>query len=529
MESSLQASPGSDNGDSKAEFRKPAGDAANRKYRRRSPVNRSPSSSGDSPRRKRSFSPVSRRDSAKISDDRHRKEDRRELDRDYGRGSYARRDNQGSSRTSNNQHDDYERRDKYAEDIKRDSSKFSTRSDRDSRDRANSDYSKHETEHRSRDSSRDFDRYSRDKSDGPGYRNRDKDRDISYAGNQKYKDRDASDRVSSGRRHTSSSTEDVKDGDRYKHKEDRGVRDSRLDSRRRLDPEKYRREGSTKYDGQERYKDRVYGEPEEDTKGKKSPRVEGQDSPAKKPNLFSVDSVSGYTKDEKQPSSSNQNTEKAYVTDADIDAAKLAAVRAAELVNKNLVGTGYMSTEQKKKLLWGSKKSTAAEESAHRWDSTIFADREKQEKFNKLMSLRLLWCLWPIVGCEGRHQSREQARYQRCREGENSVGFREAVHCRAATKGWSHSWIRSLIHKESWISNLFFGKLYCSCISFSDLTFVIMMKIWCVCLLYTSKLRVIGSVWIGTFSYFFSQVPKISMLLVNFIQELKSRYTQILI
>lgn len=31
-------------------------------------------------------------------------------------------------------------------------------------------------------------------------------------------------------------------------------------------------------------------------------------------------------------------------------------------VNKNLIGTGYMSTDQKKKLLWGNKKNTTAEE-----------------------------------------------------------------------------------------------------------------------------------------------------------------------
>lgn len=31
-------------------------------------------------------------------------------------------------------------------------------------------------------------------------------------------------------------------------------------------------------------------------------------------------------------------------------------------VNKNLVGTGYMSTDQKKKLLWGSKKNTTTVE-----------------------------------------------------------------------------------------------------------------------------------------------------------------------
>ncbi|KAK1279977.1 hypothetical protein QJS04_geneDACA015017 [Acorus gramineus] len=46
----------------------------------------------------------------------------------------------------------------------------------------------------------------------------------------------------------------------------------------------------------------------------------------------------------------------------DLDAAKVAAMKAAELVNRNLVGTGYMSTDQKKKLLWGSKKNAAAEE-----------------------------------------------------------------------------------------------------------------------------------------------------------------------
>ncbi|KAL0339774.1 UNVERIFIED_CONTAM: hypothetical protein Sradi_4494200 [Sesamum radiatum] len=47
-----------------------------------------------------------------------------------------------------------------------------------------------------------------------------------------------------------------------------------------------------------------------------------------------------------------------------------------------------MSTDQKKKLLWGNKKSTAVEESAHRWDTTMFGDRERQEKFNKLMGVK---------------------------------------------------------------------------------------------------------------------------------------------
>jgi hypothetical protein len=57
-------------------------------------------------------------------------------------------------------------------------------------------------------------------------------------------------------------------------------------------------------------------------------------------------------------------------------------------VNKNLVGfgvgAGRLSTDQKKKLLWGNKKSNPPESSAH-WDSNLFPDRERQEKFNKLM------------------------------------------------------------------------------------------------------------------------------------------------
>ncbi|KAF9597921.1 hypothetical protein IFM89_022623 [Coptis chinensis] len=78
-------------------------------------------------------------------------------------------------------------------------------------------------------------------------------------------------------------------------------------------------------------------------------------------------------------------------TAQDFNAAKVAAMKAAELVNKNLVGGGYMSTDQKKKLLWGSKKSAVAEEvffPAHRWDVPLFSDRERQEKFNKLMGVK---------------------------------------------------------------------------------------------------------------------------------------------
>ncbi|KAE8779448.1 dentin matrix acidic phosphoprotein 1 [Hordeum vulgare] len=75
----------------------------------------------------------------------------------------------------------------------------------------------------------------------------------------------------------------------------------------------------------------------------------------------------------------------------DLNAAKVAAMKAAELVNKNIVGfgvgTGRLSTDQKKKLLWGNKKSNPPETSTH-WDSNLFSDRERQEKFNKLMGVK---------------------------------------------------------------------------------------------------------------------------------------------
>jgi hypothetical protein len=80
-------------------------------------------------------------------------------------------------------------------------------------------------------------------------------------------------------------------------------------------------------------------------------------------------------------------------------------------VNRNIAafgaGTGRLSTDQKKKLLWGNKTSNPSEEvgvseymtfffvfisfslltlmlqTSKRWD--LFSDRERQEKFNKLM------------------------------------------------------------------------------------------------------------------------------------------------
>lgn len=73
----------------------------------------------------------------------------------------------------------------------------------------------------------------------------------------------------------------------------------------------------------------------------------------------------------------------------DLNVAKLAAMKAAELVNKNLGVSGYMSADQKKRLLWGSKKATAVEESGNnQWNMAHFSDPDRQEKFNKLMGVK---------------------------------------------------------------------------------------------------------------------------------------------
>ncbi|KAI7993088.1 hypothetical protein LOK49_LG12G02478 [Camellia lanceoleosa] len=66
----------------------------------------------------------------------------------------------------------------------------------------------------------------------------------------------------------------------------------------------------------------------------------------------------------------------------------LSFVEEIEELIRNLIGTGYMSTDQKKKLLWGNKKSTTTEEFGHHWDMALFSDRERQEKFNKLMGVK---------------------------------------------------------------------------------------------------------------------------------------------
>ncbi|GER52546.1 arginine/serine-rich coiled-coil protein 2 [Striga asiatica] len=334
------------NADSKAEFRKPSNDAANRKYRRRSPMAGSPSSSDGSPPRDRSSSPVPlRKDITKVADD--------EQKRDDGR-------NRTSSR-SHHRHDDHIRRDKRVDDYDRGYSKQSYRSSRDSRDNSNSNYSRSDREHPSRHYVKDVDTYSRAKSDGLGHRSRDKD---SYDRGDRY-----------GRTDYRKSSLDHKGDDYYSRRDSSGYRLKESSSRdyTEIDPndEKKRVDMGS-------HKVQINRDTKENS-GSMSDK--GEEAVAKKPKTLSPDG---------NAAGLDGPPEKSYVTDSDIDAAKVAAMKAAELVNKNLIGTGCMTADQKKKLLWGNKKNTSTEEPAHRWDTTMFGDRERQEKFNKLMGVKVV-------------------------------------------------------------------------------------------------------------------------------------------
>ncbi|KAM0067357.1 putative small acidic protein [Helianthus debilis subsp. tardiflorus] len=168
-------------------------------------------------------------------------------------------------------------------------------------------------------------------------------------------------------------------GHRSKYKKDDEKRSSWRDSKE-LDDMKYTRfEKGKSYDQETRgVKDRYFKEPRQ--------LLDDQSVATANKSNFSVGKDTEYTNDaskhvhEVQSSSSKQGQELA---------AQVAAMKAAELVNRNLIGTGAMSTDQKKKLLWGSKKTTPTQEVAHRWDTSMFSDRERQEKFNKLMGVKV--------------------------------------------------------------------------------------------------------------------------------------------
>lgn len=82
-------------------------------------------------------------------------------------------------------------------------------------------------------------------------------------------------------------------------------------------------------------------------------------------------------------------TTDATAASSDPEAAKMAAMKAAALVNINL--GGIKSVDEKKKLLWGSKdqqKPAAVASGTNRWETVRFADRDRQDKFHKLMGVK---------------------------------------------------------------------------------------------------------------------------------------------
>ncbi|XP_019245285.1 PREDICTED: splicing regulatory glutamine/lysine-rich protein 1 isoform X1 [Nicotiana attenuata] len=487
-----------ENVDSKGAFRKLSNDAANRKYRRRSPVGGGSSSSDGSPARQRSSSPIpSRKDEWRHKDD--------DLDRNSSRqgriGESHRQSDRQSSRSSRSHHrnEDYSRHDRHTDDDDKGYSKLSSHSHRDSRVNNYSNNSRRDNDHRSRVYPRDIDKHYRGRYDDSGHRSKDRERETSS-----FKDRDPSfDRVGSGRRYNNSSIDDSRYRERDRYKESRDSRDEKGDHRSDhksdnspayedsrsnrnesnsrkdssghrlkeasqfdemvLDGEKYIKEERKKYEDRDQYKERsYYRETKEKFEDRNVEFGKGRESPAKKSKFSGMEQSSEQGIDGMDPasaadgelsSSSKQgqgpNSELALeqgVKDSDIDAAKVAAMKAAELVNRNLIGTGIMTADQKKKLLWGNKKTTTdTEESTHRWDTSLFGDRERQEKFNKLMSLRLPWYIWPIVGCERRREDGEQTSHPRRREAEGAPdGFGEAIYCWTSPKRWPYSWTRAL-------------------------------------------------------------------------------------
>ncbi|KAL8136180.1 hypothetical protein AgCh_010690 [Apium graveolens] len=406
MDSNLPSSP-ADSDSAKAAFRKPSNDVVNRKYRRRSPVDGS--SSDGSPNGARESSPVvAKENSAKSFDDRRRQDDRRDSGREYGRSQYGRTNDshkhygRHSSRSTDSYHryDDY-KREKCVDEDERKYPRSSSRSNRDLRAGNHSDYASRDSQqNRSRDDRHSSDKYTHGRTDISGYRSRDRYGGSSPVEYQNNKDRGSSpDRVGSGDRQTNLNS-GVKYGELDKHRGTKHERDDKQDFERRHNSTS-RRDSSGASGGENKESDRQrHSKHEKREVAERSERrtsfSSGSHEKKLKLNSFDGSKDQGKHGNEKEHFTSQQAQtyvgkvipDQGVLKDSDIDAAKVAAMKAAELVNKNLAATGGLTTDQKKKMLWGSKKSTTVEEVTQRWDSSQFLDRERQEKFNKLMGVK---------------------------------------------------------------------------------------------------------------------------------------------
>ncbi|XP_010504580.1 PREDICTED: DEAD-box ATP-dependent RNA helicase 42 isoform X2 [Camelina sativa] len=354
-------------GDTTAAFRKPSNNGASRKYRRRALADDGSSSDG-SPERNQSSD--SRGNIRKDSEPAHtRKEDRRESDRSrYGRGDSHRHERY--SRDDDNYGSKREEYSRYERDA--------PRSSRDSRGGRHIDRTGVETEHsRSRNDSH---RHSRDKYSNSGHRLNSNDKVEDFSSRWRYADSRVEDKEKGFVR-----GRDFEDEKREKgFVRGRDLQDEKRDSRWSFG-DRHSRDERKELDNREISKEKdVHVKSPRDRPDGKCLATENRDTHSKK--------LKGFISEKFTHGSSNEEKQTSIIkpSPGDVDAAKVAAMQAAELVNKNLVGTGYLTTDQKKKLLWGKKKSTAAEESAHRWDSAsaLIGDPERQEKFNKLMGVK---------------------------------------------------------------------------------------------------------------------------------------------
>ncbi|GMH29411.1 hypothetical protein Nepgr_031254 [Nepenthes gracilis] len=408
--------------------------ATNRKYRHHSPVDSS--SSDGSPKHKHSLSPVSLKEEAKVSNFQSRKGDRsnaRGSNRNqHGRSNdsyeYSSRSSQGYSLR-----DGHSRHGKHADEDDRNYSRLSSRSAREPRGSSHSDCKEREGDYiMSRDHHGDGDKYTRDKSDSVGYTSKDKEREKPSQDYRKFRYKDSS----SDRRHDKLTAEENRYDDHDRHVRDRDNRDGKRDyswssrvhkgDRTTFYGEYTGRRGDTDSErdgGGYHMKESFKGEAKELDSKKEKKKYDGQDinrnkdapgtelgerfekgsgfaseieeSAAKRHKLFNLDK---YTDQRTEGSKHVQEPVGKVTADhapvscsesaTNVNAAKVAAMKAAELVNKDLLGTGVMTADQKKKLLWGNKKSSSSEESSHRWDTTLFSDRDRQEKFNKLMGVK---------------------------------------------------------------------------------------------------------------------------------------------
>ncbi|XP_050363550.1 uncharacterized protein LOC126782363 isoform X2 [Argentina anserina] len=433
---------------------KPLKDAVTRNYRRRPPVTASSSSDGSPEHNNRSSPKHLQGDPREVFEHQpKRKDDGNKLNRDSERSHCGRSSDsyRNSDRQSRNSKDHYLQIDhikdeKHADVEERISQKSTSRLCRESSGSTRFDNV------RSRDHSRYLNNSSQDKFDGSEHRNKDKNRGPKFFDYQKYKDDSSSERLGSGR--SVGHFEDM-EWERDRHRADRGSQDEKRDyhrsSRDFRSERSYEESRGHQSDSISRRDDGKLRESE----GYKSHLKEMDDEKIapKRPKFSNwdkgiADSKFTTTSEGRESSSSKQIQNDKLETD--INAAKVAAMKAAESVNRNLAGAGpagCLTADQKKKLLWGNKKNTTTEEAGHRWDTTLFPDRERQEKFKKLMSLKLPWCLWPIVGCEGRAQPRQprghQSSQSRAAEG-TPAGFREAIYSWTAKERWPHCWFRSL-------------------------------------------------------------------------------------